>query len=75
MHMGAIISQITITWKNVAFRLDFLGIIEGIWIAKCTDKQSANAKHNRDDTENKLSKLRHFSESLHRSAMTPNSSS
>ena len=74
MLIVVIISHIIIIWKTVAFLLDVLGIIEGIWIAKCTDKQTANAKHALDDTENKLSKLRHFNECLHWSATIPNTS-
>ena len=72
MHVDMMISEIIIIWNEVAFRLDSLWTTEGIWIAKWTDKQNANAKHARDDTEDKLSKLRHCHECLQWSAKIPN---
>ena len=59
MPADAITNHIITILKDVTFRLDSLGITEGIWIAKCTDKHNANAKQARDDTENILSKLKH----------------
>ena len=77
MHVDMIINHTIIIRTNIAFRLDSFGITEGIWIAKCIDKHNANAKHARDDTENtenKLSKLKHCPECLHWSAKIPNTS-